>query len=166
MIDKKAYTEVYKIIELLPNELKNKIPKDIILGIKDNIDKNYEFEINEENIDNINLLEDTEKILSVLYTDYLATEEERKVIKNKEKMILIEKERRKKDNYSDSYYKFPDKIEPNKIEPNKIENDNKNTEIYNVNKTNDNEANQIMKITKEKWYKKLLEMIKKCFYKK
>ena len=156
MIDKKAYTEVYKIIELLPNELKNKIPKDIILGIKDNIDKKYEFEINEENIDNINLLEDTEKILSVLYTDYLATEEERKVIKNKEKMIFIEKEKRKKDNYSDSYYKFPDKIE----------NNNKNTEIYNVNKTNDNEANQIMKITKEKWYKKLLEMIKKCFYKK
>lgn len=140
----------------MPNELKNKIPKDIILGIKDNIDKKYEFEINEENIDNINLLEDTEKILSVLYTDYLATEEERKVIKNKEKMIFIEKEKRKKDNYSDSYYKFPDKIE----------NNNKNTEIYNVNKTNDNEANQIMKITKEKWYKKLLEMIKKCFYKK
>ena len=156
MIDKKAYTEVYKIIELLPNELKNKIPKDIILGIKDNIDKKYEFEINEENIDNINLLEDTEKILSVLYTDYLATEEERKVIKNKEKMVLIKKEKRKKDSYSDSYYKFPDKIE----------NDNKNTEIYNVNKTNNNEANQIMKITKEKWYKKLLEMIKKCFYKK
>ena len=140
----------------MPNELKNKIPKDIILGIKDNIDKNYEFEIDEENIDNIHLLEDTEKILSVLYTDYLATEEERKVIKNKEKMIFIEKEKRKKDNYSDSYYKFPDKIE----------NNNKNTEIYNVNKTNDNEANQIMKITKEKWYKKLLEMIKKCFYKK
>lgn len=156
MIDKKAYTEVYKIIELLPNELKNKIPNDIILGIKDNIDKKYEFEINEENIDNINLLEDTEKILSVLYTDYLATEEERKVIKNKEKMVLIKKEKRKKDSYSDSYYKFPDKIE----------NDNKNTEIYNVNKTNNNEANQIMKITKEKWYKKLLEIIKKCFYKK
>lgn len=145
----------------MPNELKNKIPKDIILGIKDNIDKNYEFEIDEENIDNIHLLEDTEKILSVLYTDYLATEEERKVIKNKEKMILIEKEKRKKDNYSDSYYKFPYKTEPNKIE-----NDNKNTEIYNVNKTNDNEANQIMKITKEKWYKKLLEIIKKRFYKK
>lgn len=156
MIDKKAYTEVYKIIELLPNKLKNKIPNDIILGIKDNIDKKYEFEINEENIDNINLLEDTEKILSVLYTDYLATEEERKVIKNKEKMVLIKKEKRKKDSYSDSYYKFPDKIE----------NDNKNTEIYNVNKTNNNEANQIMKITKEKWYKKLLEIIKKCFYKK
>lgn len=156
MMDKKAYTEVYKIIELLPNELKNKIPNDIILGIKDNIDKKYEFEINEENIDNINLLEDTEKILSVLYTDYLATEEEREVIKNKEKMILIEKEKRKKDNYSDSYYKFPDKIE----------NNNKNTEIYNVNKTNNNEANQIMKITKEKWYKKLLEIIKKRFYKK
>ena len=45
MIDKKAYTEVYKLIEILPEELKKKIPEDFIDVIKNNMDTSYKFEI-------------------------------------------------------------------------------------------------------------------------
>ena len=36
-----------------------------------------------ENIEDLDLLEYTQKILSVIYTDYIATDEEKLVIKNK-----------------------------------------------------------------------------------
>lgn len=50
------------------------------------MDTNYEFYIDDD-IGDVELLEDTEKILSVLYTDYLVTDEERDIIKKKEKIL-------------------------------------------------------------------------------
>lgn len=88
MIDSKAYTEVYYIINEMSDELKTKIPQNIIKNIKEKMDNNYQFNIENKDVENIKLLEDTEKILSVLYTDYIATEYERKIIKAKEKILL------------------------------------------------------------------------------
>ena len=86
MLDRKAYTEVFYIIKEMSKEMQNKIPKQIMKNIEENMDKTYNFTINEyEDWENIELLKDTEKILSVLYTDYFATDEERKVILAKEK---------------------------------------------------------------------------------
>lgn len=95
MIDKRAYTQVYWFINEMSDELKCKIPDKIIQNIRNRMDKEYEFEI-DGNIEDIELMKDAEKILSVLYTDYIATEEERKIIKNKEKLIKENKESIKK----------------------------------------------------------------------
>jgi len=81
MLSRKAYAESYYIINEMSDELKSKIPSHIIKNIQNKMDKNYKM-----NADN--LLPDTEKILSVLYTDYIASDEERKIIKNKEKLVL------------------------------------------------------------------------------
>lgn len=148
MMDKRAYTEVYKLIEILPEEQKRKIPKDLIDVIKNNMDTSYKFEIDTENIEEIELLEDTEKILSVIYTDYLATEEERKIIKNKEKISLLKKEQKKKrqfkENYNDTYYNFPKET----------------TYINNERVTEEKDNNKLINLTKDKWYQKFIKMIR------
>lgn len=158
MMDKKAYTQVYKLIEFLPEEQKNKIPASLIQGIKNNMDQSYNFEIDDENIDDIELLDDAEKILSVIYTDYLASDEEKKIIKSKEISILKEKENKKRENFSNSYYNFPkvEKTDMYKIDVgNELEKDSEEG----------NEAKKIMKVPKEKWYKRFIKMIKNVIHK-
>ena len=98
-MDAKAYTEVYNIITLMSDEYKEKIPNKIIEAIKYKMDKSYDFNIDIDNIENIELMEDTEKILSVIYTDYLSSQHERRIIKNKEKIIMLKDEERKKQRY-------------------------------------------------------------------
>ena len=71
MLNSRAYTQAYYIIELLSEEKKAKIPKHIMKNIESRMDKTYEFLVDENNIEEIELLEDTEKIISVIYTDYL-----------------------------------------------------------------------------------------------
>ena len=87
MITRQAYTEVYYLINEMSDEMRKKIPLNIINAIKEKMDKNYKFNVENEDIEDLVLLEDTEKILSVLYTDYIASEEEKNIIKNKEKLI-------------------------------------------------------------------------------
>ena len=84
-LNPKAYTQVSYIINNMSSELKNRIPKEIISMIEKRKDSSYNIDV--ENIEDLNLLEDTEKILSVIYTDYIATVEENEIIKNKEKIV-------------------------------------------------------------------------------
>lgn len=137
MLDKKAYTEVFYIINEMSEELRSKIPSEIIKNIENKMDRDYEFNI-ENDIENVELLEDTEKILSVLYTDYLATDEEREVIRNKEKML---KEKHKTD--------LPE-VKINQIFP-------KNKGI----KSEEEKASLLTDIPKEKWYTRLINIFRK-----
>ena len=98
-METKAYTQVYSILQMLSEENKNKIPAELIEGIQREMDKDYEFEIDADTEDELELLDDTEKILSVIYTDYLATDEEQKVIQNKERKYMLEEEKEKKEKY-------------------------------------------------------------------
>ena len=68
----------------------HKIParKDVPAENKWNLSSIYK---SDEEWEEKELLEDTEKILSVLYTDYIASEEEKTVILNKEKIIMQKK---------------------------------------------------------------------------
>lgn len=91
MLQSKAYTEAYYIVSKMPDEMRSKIPDKIVNNIKSRMDKNYKFYIPNDDFENAVLLDDTEQILSVLYTDYLSTDEERKVILYKEKMLEEEK---------------------------------------------------------------------------
>ena len=137
MLDKKAYTEVFYIINEMSEELRSKIPSEVIKNIENKMDRNYDFSI-EDDIENAELLEDTEKILSVLYTDYFATDEEREVIKNKEKML---KEKHKIDLPEVKIYEiFP-----------------KNKEI----KIEEEKTNLLTETPKEKWYTRLINVFRK-----
>lgn len=134
MIEAKAYTQVSYIISLMSNSLKEKIPQDFIDMIERNKDKNYE--IKEENVKDMVLLSDTEKILSVIYTDYIASEEEKVIIKNKEKMLYLKEENKEK--YNINVFK---NIESSK-------------------KTKNENISMIPKIEK-RWYQKIFEKIRK-----
>lgn len=105
-MESRAYTQAYVIIDNLSEELKKKIPQKIINAIKSKMDSSYQFNIEDEDIENIELLEDTEKLLSVIYTDYLATEEERKIIKGKERIIFLKEEAKKKEKYSTDIFQM------------------------------------------------------------
>lgn len=139
MLSKQAYTESYYLICEMSEEMRNKIPLNIIESIKNNMDVNYEVNLSGCNIQDLKLLEDTEKILSVLYTDYIATPEERDVIKAKENSIKQQKR------------KSMPEIEVKELFQNKEKNNiEKNRSMIKVEKSN-------------KWYAKIYRFIMKIF---
>lgn len=140
-MDSRAYTQVNYIINEMSEELRSKIPEEILKNIESKMDKSYEFYIEENELEDVELLEDTEKILSVIYTDYLATDEERKAIKTKEIAIELRRESLKQKNYPSDFIKK-----------------------RNVNKTKENdflEEQALTVVKKEKFYTKILNKIKK-----
>ena len=144
MLNSKAYTEVFCIINLMTDEMKTKIPEKIMKNIQERMDINYEFYIYEEDIEDAELLEDTEKILSVLYTDYLSTDEERKIILNKERILL-----NSKNNTENKTVEIKDVFSKNKIsEQDDIASNTK----------------ELINAKKENWYSKIFNFIKRIFY--
>jgi len=90
--NRKALTEVYEILQAYEDDI-DEIPEKYMYVIEDNMDKDYIFST--EDLENIELLEDTKKILTYLYTNFLSTPEERTVLKQIEK---IQYEKVQKDN--------------------------------------------------------------------
>lgn len=87
----KAYTEVYKILQNLDDEELKKIPPIVIKTIKNNMDKEYEFELDEDlELEKQPLLPQTKAILFNIFRDYLATSEQ------KQKIIRMQNEERQK----------------------------------------------------------------------
>lgn len=136
-MDSRAYTEAYYIISEMSEEMRNKIPYKILNNIENKMDKDYKFCIEDEDFEDADLLEDTEKILSVLYTDYLATDEERMVIKNKERIL----ENKKQEKISNIEIRdiFPKAQKEVKVEE-------------------DNDDKTLMKV---KWYTKVINFLKR-----
>lgn len=134
-----AYTQVNYILSKMSEELKSKIPIDLIEFIKENDNKQYQ--IDSESISDLELHEDTKRILSVIYTDYLATEEEREKIKNRERILELRKEEEKEKKYDvDVFTNRKNSIQEN----------------------TDNRTDLIV-VEKEKWYKMLFNRIRKLF---
>ena len=67
-MDRRACSEVNYIINQMPQEMKVKIPTDVIKNIQSNMDKDYIVELKDIEYDE--LLPDTEKILASLYRLY------------------------------------------------------------------------------------------------
>ena len=88
MVDKnykKALKEVNDILENTEEELINAIPKNVKEFIRNNMDEDYESKIQSNlEIDKQDLLEETEEILSLLYRNYWATEEEKMEISRRD----------------------------------------------------------------------------------
>ena len=100
MIEAAAYSQVSFIISKMSYELQSRIPKDIRELIESKKDKNMIIEA--KTVNDLQLLKDTEKMLSVLYTDYIATDEERKIIRGKERILAARKEEQKKAEYNNT----------------------------------------------------------------
>ena len=135
MIEAKAYTQVSYIISLMSENLKRKIPQDLIDLIEEKKDKNYEIEYT--SIKSMKLLNDTKKLLSVIYTDYIATDEERRIIQNKERVLSLKQEKEKHENFSVDL--FSEKEKRKEV----------NKDTY------------LVRPEKDKWYIILLKRIKK-----
>ena len=74
----KAYVELYEIIKALPEEEQEKIPKILLKNLKDNMSKEYKFEIDtERDILNQNYKIETKALFVELYERYLAPKEEK-----------------------------------------------------------------------------------------
>ncbi len=136
----KAFSEVYTILEYSNEEIRNKIPNDFILLIKNNKDINHKLVLDEKKpLNEQKLLIETREILALIYRDYLCSEDERKELirVNNQKLEEINKK-----------YDIQNIFEQRK---NKTSIDNENEEIL----------PEI--INKEKWYKKIFNFIKKLF---
>lgn len=84
-----AYTEVYTILQDLNTEEYNKIPPEIIKAIEENMNEEYEYELDEDlELKNQPMLPETKAILFNLFRDYLASSEQ------KEKIIKMQNEER------------------------------------------------------------------------
>ena len=93
--------EVLEIINNISYDDYIKIPKDIIQNLEDFRDKNNAFTYNPSlTLDEQNVSEEAKAIIAVLYRDYLASQEQRKIIENREKEYYIKEEEKKKKNYN------------------------------------------------------------------
>lgn len=143
----KAYTEILKIIEYLPDSEYQKIPKKLIDEFQAKSDKEYVFDIqSEEDFESKELLKETEYIMYALYRNYLVDEEERKQLMQLERQAYSDSEENKRIKYN------PDDIFKNK-----------DKKVRNFNEGISNEVTMIQyneSIFKKIW-NKILDMFKK-----
>ena len=86
-----AYTEVYTILQELNEEEYKKIPPEVVEAIKENRNKEYEYELDDElELKEQPMLPETKAILFNIFRDYLATPEQ------KAKIIRMQNEARQK----------------------------------------------------------------------
>lgn len=97
----KAFVELNEIINHMNTNLKNKIPKKMLEAIRNSGDKNYKFKYdNTKSLSKQKLLPETISLLSIIYSDYLCLEEERKKWDEYDKFALQNKEELKQKNYN------------------------------------------------------------------
>lgn len=143
----KAFKEFREIIKFFPKNEYKKIPKHFIDFIEENMDNNYEYKV--EHIDdfqNQEMLEETRTLLSIVYRDFLASDEEKKQIIESENEELLQEEKLNQEKYD--VYTIFEKRNNDKI---KI--------------INDDLIEKNLVVVKEKWYKKLLNKIRDFFTK-
>lgn len=88
-LDKRALAEAYELLELLDDESYEKVPKEMLQAIKNERDIEYRIDI--DSLLRGELMEDTKDILCAIYSEYLATDEEKEVIdKYKESLKKIQ----------------------------------------------------------------------------
>lgn len=73
-----AYSEILEVIKNMEQPYKDKIPVKLINFFEENKDSNYQYNINQ----NIAFSQKTIDLLAMLQLQYLANEEEKKLLKN------------------------------------------------------------------------------------
>lgn len=135
----KAFSEVDTILEYSSEEIRNKVPDKFRQLIKNNKDNNYKLILDEhKKLNDQELLIETREILSLIYRDYLCSEDERK------ELIKINNQRLEEINEEYDIQNIFDKRK-NKVSTE----DDINKETLPV------------VINEEKWYKKIFNFIRK-----
>lgn len=106
-----AFTEVYEIFRLMPQELLNKIPTKFYEIIKEERDREY-FPNIKEPLEKQKLKNETILILGLIYRDFLCSPEERKRLQEKDARELEEAERKLQNELREKYN--PDNLFKNK----------------------------------------------------
>ena len=144
----KAYTEVLEILKYFSEEEYSKIPQEKIEFYKNNMDKNYNYNIN-PNIDLSKqyISKEANAILITLFRDYFATESQKKTLNN-----LLNQNQNKLENIKREKYNSNDIFK----------NNHKSTIIENK---DNNQETALINISNIKWYKKIWKLFKDFFRK-
>lgn len=135
----KAYTELLEIIKYFSKESLEKLPKENIKMYNLEKDKDYNFKYNEElELDEQNVSKLTIILLANLYIQYLASEEERNKIKERDKkeLELLEKQKREMYNPDNIFENRKEAMYKNNIEGISYLKQNANTSLAIVKKQN------------------------------
>lgn len=145
---KEAFTEVNEIIKMMPDELVNKIPSKFREMLEDERDKEYNPNI-QEPLEKCKLKNETIIILGLIYRDFLCSPDEKRRLQEKDARELQEVQKALEEEIREKYN--PDDIfkNRNRIVPEEIQ---KSEEI------------RMTIVQKEKWYKKIFNLIKNLFH--
>jgi hypothetical protein len=139
---KKALVEVDAVLSCLDYNEYKKIPANIIDAIENNKDEEYTYDYDEElEYEDWSLMPETKAILYNIFKKYLATEEQRKYLQQKERL----------GNY---------KIESEKIK--KYNSENLFKKEKEVKKVEQEENNELI-VKRDSSFKKILEKLKSIF---
>lgn len=153
----KSFSEVYDIINHLEENLLKKIPKSFIKIIEEQMDKTYKVNIDySKNINEQVLFRETKVILSLIYRDYIVEKDERK-------KLLDQENKRIQSLYEINFQKRNQKIKE-RIAKENLQNNNIENYALNENTLKDNkEELSLLDQNQEKWYRKILEKLRKIF---
>ena len=147
----KAYKEVIEILNYVPQESVKKIPQTMLDTFKAKMDQSYNFKVDiDKSFEEQNLLDETKAIFANIFRDYWATPYQKERIEAKEKYDRQKMEEEKRKQYN-----------PNDVFKNKKINAEREEYIQNE----ENSNNLPIEIKKEKFFTKLINFIKKLFYK-
>ena len=139
-----AFSETYDVITHMSKEMQEKIPKSFINLIKENRDLDYNFNIDYSTDIKKQLLKETKVILSLIYRDYLCSNE--KIVK----LIALDIEEIGGEEKSSQEKYQIDFDSRKKVKPQDVEElKNKEQETLPI------------KLEKDKWYIKIINFIKK-----
>lgn len=142
---KQALSEVYVIINHFDRSLFEKIPNNFMNFVKNNRDINYHVNIDfTKTINEQKLLKETRVILSLIYRDYICSEEERKAIILNDRNELEKQEETLRKKYEINFNKSKTPI----------------------NNENNDKKNELVQIKQQTWIKKLISRILKIFKRK
>ena len=97
----KAYKEVMEILNYVPQESVNKIPKTMIDTFKTKMDANYDFQVDiNKSFEKQELLDETKAIFANIFRDYWATPYQKERIEEKEKYDRQQIEKEKLNKYN------------------------------------------------------------------
>ncbi len=115
---KKAYTEVVKVLNSLPDNDYRKIPEDVMLTLEKNMDTEYEYYVDlRKPLTEWKISVKAQTILAIIFRDYLATKKQKEKILDFEKVKIneLEEEKRKKYNPDNIFEKRKIKEEKEEV---------------------------------------------------
>ena len=143
----KAYKEAIEILNFVPKESVDKIPKTMLEVFRTKMDKNWDFKVDiNKSFEEQELLDETKAIFANIFRDYWATPYQKERIEAKEKYDRQKIEEEKAEKYN------PDDLFKKK----KIEIDEESEKAEKI-------SNLPIEVKKEKFYEKLINFFKRVF---